>query len=470
MIVDTQPKSTPNIFRGRREPKDIPNYKKLQSALDVSDHGILVLERGRILYSNPRAHELLQLNQGELVGHRIASLRPKGLIAESLERALTFCGLKKGKYSEQFVIAENRITLDAQCAPLQSILVIIRTESAEASTPSNQGSETQNDSPKLDTEKITNYLIKLAELISRELPGGGEASVLCRKILTEITKTRAQDLVDAESTGSDSEAFSICRGLISMTQYSLPDNVRLEADIPVGSSGTNFPHSEIRHLVVLSILEAARELPKGGKVKFTARSGEENVVLRIVSDPGDGPIGPPDRIGLSQIKASCESLHGSLVSWCEDGGRVRLMNLPNSQRIDPEKPSKNIETIEGDGKTILLVDDEEVIRAVAKTALEKLGYKVLLARDGLEGIQVFKRNQDSIDLVILDLVMPRMGGAGCFEKIKEIQSDVRVILMSGFNRNRRVNDLMSKGCLFFLRKPFELKDLVTLVRETALVG
>jgi two-component system cell cycle sensor histidine kinase/response regulator CckA len=80
-------------------------------------------------------------------------------------------------------------------------------------------------------------------------------------------------------------------------------------------------------------------------------------------------------------------------------------------------------------------------------------------------VEVYQQKKDEIDLVLLDLVMPRLGGAGCFEQLKEVNPNVKVVLMSGFTRNHRVNDLMESGCLFFLRKPFELTDLLAITRE-----
>ena len=115
--------------------------------------------------------------------------------------------------------------------------------------------------------------------------------------------------------------------------------------------------------------------------------------------------------------------------------------------------------------TILLVDDEESVRSVGKAALGRVGFQVLSARDGLEGLELFQKHLDEIDLVLLDLVMPRMGGAECFERLKAIRPDVKVILMSGFWKDNRVNDLVAGGCLRFLKKPFELEELILIIHQ-----
>lgn len=116
-------------------------------------------------------------------------------------------------------------------------------------------------------------------------------------------------------------------------------------------------------------------------------------------------------------------------------------------------------------ETILLVDDEKVIIDVARDMLEILGYQVLVALSGQEAIDIYTRQKDVIDLVIQDMVMPGINGAGVFKALKAINPNVKVILASGYVLNEQISAVMEQGCRAFMSKPFRLEDLSAKVRE-----
>jgi PAS domain S-box-containing protein len=114
---------------------------------------------------------------------------------------------------------------------------------------------------------------------------------------------------------------------------------------------------------------------------------------------------------------------------------------------------------EPEGRTILLVDDEEDVRAVTQHMLERLGCRVLLAGDGREGVDVFRTNARMIDAVLVDLTLPRLSGEQAVSEMRRIRPDARVILMSGYNDERTTRRLLEEGSAEFLRKPFSVADL-----------
>src|SRR5262249_18285229 len=114
---------------------------------------------------------------------------------------------------------------------------------------------------------------------------------------------------------------------------------------------------------------------------------------------------------------------------------------------------------EPEGRTVLLVDDEDDVRAVTAHMLERLGCSVLLARDGREGVEMFRAHASAIDAVILDLTMPRLSGERAFREIRDIRPDARVILMSGYNEETARTRLSEMGLAGFLRKPFSVREL-----------
>ena len=109
--------------------------------------------------------------------------------------------------------------------------------------------------------------------------------------------------------------------------------------------------------------------------------------------------------------------------------------------------------------TILIVDDEAVVLEVGVKILKRLGYDVLQASSGEQAIDVFEKNIGKIDAVILDVIMPGLSGLETFEKVKELNPNVKVLLASGYSINGQAEKIMERGCDRFIQKPFILKTL-----------
>lgn len=116
-------------------------------------------------------------------------------------------------------------------------------------------------------------------------------------------------------------------------------------------------------------------------------------------------------------------------------------------------------------ETILLVEDEERIIQVAQAMLEKLGYRVIIARDGKRAVDTVIKLGDAIDLVILDLIMPEMDGDKAFDLIREIQPAMPVILSSGYSLSGQANAIVQRGCNAFIQKPFDISELSRKIRK-----
>ena len=114
--------------------------------------------------------------------------------------------------------------------------------------------------------------------------------------------------------------------------------------------------------------------------------------------------------------------------------------------------------------TVLVVDDEGIIRDLARNALENAGFRVLEARDGLEAVERFAEKKDIVDLVLLDMTMPRMGGAEAFRRIRSLSPTVRVLLTSGYTQKESLESLADLPPDGFLQKPFRVRELVNKVR------
>jgi CheY-like chemotaxis protein len=116
-------------------------------------------------------------------------------------------------------------------------------------------------------------------------------------------------------------------------------------------------------------------------------------------------------------------------------------------------------------ETVLFIDDEEIILEVGQDMLETMGYAVLLAKSGNEAIDIYKESKDQIDIVILDLIMPGMGGNETYDKLKQINPNIKALLSSGYSIDGLAKTILANGCDGFIQKPFGLSDLSQKIRK-----
>ncbi len=129
-----------------------------------------------------------------------------------------------------------------------------------------------------------------------------------------------------------------------------------------------------------------------------------------------------------------------------------------------EQNNRRMQLTGGD-ETILIVDDQETVWDFLIEALQKLGYSVLLAENGLDAVEIYESNPGQIDLVLLDMIMPKQGGHATFHKLKEIDPNVKVLLSSGFVSLEEVDDLLQNGAAGFLPKPHRIGDMAREIRR-----
>ena len=116
-------------------------------------------------------------------------------------------------------------------------------------------------------------------------------------------------------------------------------------------------------------------------------------------------------------------------------------------------------------ETVLLIDDEDMILDIGRELLEKLGYEVFTEKSGIEAIEIYRTKLKEIDIVILDMVMPKMGGEDTYEKLKDINPAVKVLLSSGYSIDGQASKILSRGCDGFIQKPFDIKSLSFEIRK-----
>ena len=170
-------------------------------------------------------------------------------------------------------------------------------------------------------------------------------------------------------------------------------------------------------------------------------------------------------LGLASAYGIIKNHGGIIQVESEKGeGSVFTISLPASEKEVSDACPPPEEILRGKER-ILLVDDEELVLDVGRQLMEKLGYQVVLANGGKDALATYALEKERIDMVILDMVMPDMGGGEIFDRLKAMNPAVKVLLSSGYSIDGEAGEILDRGCDGFIQKPFHIKDLSHKIRE-----
>ena len=285
---------------------------------------------------------------------------------------------------------------------------------------------------------------------------------------------------------------------VKLLHRTIPKMIEIRLELADDLQGVNADPAQIGQVLMNLAVNARDAMPDGGKLVIETRNvfldaeycrrnvgvksgahvrlrvsdtgmGMDREVLEHMFEPFYTTKGPGQGtgLGLAMVYGIVKSHGGHIACSSEIGlGTTFEVYLPMA-----EPPSGDLElktageiALHG-GETILLVDDEEMIRDFGRKLLESRGYTVITAADGREAVEMYERLRDRISLVLLDLIMPRMGGKACLENLLKIDPDLRIIISSGYSQDVGRDDFTEAGARAFLRKPYGTRDLLNTVRQ-----
>lgn len=504
--------------RKQMEAELIQTRNFLQNILDSSIDGITTTDlQGNIIYASPSTKDILGYEQTEIIGKKVRSfygngkedakaimkeLTEKGelrdhemkmirkdgeLIDINLSLSASLLKDEKGEVIGTLGIYRDiteKNKLEAQLAQAQRMEALGTLAGGIAHNFNNILMGIQGNASLILLETDPNHpTYKRLKNIEKQVQNGSKLTSqllgYAREGRYEIKPISFNQLVK-----DTSDTFGMTKKDIKVHQQ-LADNLH----------GIIADQGQIEQVLLNLFVNAADAMPKGGDLflhttdithkdmtdkPYKPKPG--NYVLLTVRDTGVGMdkktmerifdpffttkgLAKGTGLGLASVYGIIKA-HGGYIDVGSKKGRGTTFEiyLPATEKEVIKEKELPVEVLKGK-ETVLLVDDEDMIIDVGEQMLKTLGYNILTAGSGKEAIELYKKNRDKIDMVLLDMVMPGVGGGETYDRMKELNPRVKVLLSSGYTIDGQATEILERGCNGFIQKPFNMKRLSQGIRE-----
>jgi PAS domain S-box-containing protein len=498
----------------------------LASVVEFSDDAIIAKSLDGVIESwNSGAERLYGYTTEEIMGHNIRELVPAERADEEteiLER------LRRGERMEQFETVRLRkggipIEVSLTISPIRDETgqIVGASHISRDITEQKRTAEAMRQTQKLESlgvlaggiaHDFNNLLVGIignASLALDHLPPDSPA----RRNLQDVIAAgeRAAGLTGQMLAYSGKGRFVIDRIDLStyiretapLIEAAIPRTIELRLDLAEDLPAIEADATQIQQLVMNLVINGAEAIPdsKPGTVTVLTRSqqvDEEYIRTQALPFTGDLKPGPYVLLEVRDTGAGMDEAtkskifdpffttkftgrglglaavlgivrgHGGLIQVSSTPGHGTAFRVlfPALTATADRRPAQlqQARNLSGAG-TILVIDDESIVRRLGKQALERYGYRVLLAEDGQRGLEVFRREADRIRCVVLDLTMPVMSGEETLPRLKALRPGVPVILSSGFSEAEAIRRFQGKDLAGFMQKPYKASDLAEKVKN-----
>jgi PAS domain S-box-containing protein len=473
---------------------------------------------GNIRLTNRALLDLLEIPEADAIGRKVGDLLPGGLQGEcAAARARAF---RKDEVVEQEIVwpvpdEEDRFFLciwfplrgEGEPEPFgQGLIATDLTERKRAEEDRHRLEVQMEQAQKLeslgilaggiahDFNNILAAILGHGTLAAEGLEDDpAEATTHLEQVLAAAE--RAADLTNQMLAYAGRASFRVetldlnrsIREMSSFMAVSLPKKVRLEMDLSTEPLRVKADPAQLSQVVMNLITNGAQAMgQEAGIVEISTRpslsvGGDPRAVLRV-RDTGRG-MDPATRerifepffstkeegrgLGLAAVMGIVKGLGGTIEVESEPGkGTSLTVSLPmetGGEKKAVPPPTLRLGAASGT-ETLLVVDDEEAVRTFAKRALQRQGFDVLEAEDGVAALEAYEENADRIAAVVLDLSMPGLGGEEVFRTLRSRNPDLRILFTSGYDPSDAASSIVGKEGVRFLQKPYRPKVLIRELR------
>jgi len=484
---------------------------RLEAAIQSMREGVVLLdEEGRIVVANPRARELLPLLTEAHLGETLSGLGKVGL--EDI-LALT----RKGRHREIVVEGPKNRVFEVTAAPFRTaggeregtVLVIDEVTEEREIQKRLQQQERLAVVGQLaggiahDFNNILTSILGFAQLGLKSVPPDSPAYNYFETIRAQGKRAAqlVQQMLDfsrrSVTQKGPLDLLPFLKEMTKLLERTIPENILIRLEARPGEYLVYADATQLQQVIMNLATNARDAMPEGGilTLRLEKIETDEDLLAKYpemvpgkyirltVEDTGCGmppdvlahafepffttkPPGEGTGLGLAQVYGIVRQHNGYvyLESQVNEGTKA-IVYLPALEITKVERKEKLEELPQGQGEKILVVEDEKTVLDVAQNMLESLGYQVLTATTGKEALEIYRQHKGEIALVLSDMVMPEMGGRELYQALREIDPDVKMLVVSGYSLNKEVAELRKLGLKGYIQKPFTLEDLAHKVRR-----